>query len=483
MQSMQAIDETVARMWQGETLQALCDFVRIPARSVGFDPNWEQNGFLLQACEDAARWAKTLFPNAVFEVLSEPGRSPALFFEIPASGCSCPESVFFYGHFDKQPEGEGWTQGRKAFTPSVEGRRLYGRGAADDGYNFYAAMTALAALDENGAPRPRAVGLYETAEECESVDFAYWLEKTAPRIGRVGFVSVLDGTCCDYDRLWTTVSFRGALSFTLNVRVLQYGVHSGTASGIVPESFTIARALLERIEKAQTAEISAPELNVEIPEERLAQLRHCASILGEKITGEFPWAGSVHARNPAPFASLVMRGWKPQLAVTGAEGLPALENAGNVLRAGTRLKCSMRIAPTLDPEKALEYIRRELTRDPIFGCTVTLDPAGFGPGWNAPAEKPWFTRSFDAASRELFGKSATYCCDGASIPILSLMQRCFGDAQYLVTGVLGPGSNAHGPDEMLDLDYVSKLTSALARIIAAIGRQDENPQAGGAHAS
>lgn len=468
------IEQTVASLWKGETLEALCKFVKIPAKSVGFDPQWEENGFLLEACRDAARWASERFPQGTFEVLCEPGRSPALFFDIPATaGAKTTRSVFFYGHFDKQPEGKGWTNGREAFKPVIEGDRLYGRGAGDDGYNFYAAMTALMALDQTGTPRPRAVGLYETAEECESVDFEYWLSKVDPRIGEIAFVSVLDGTCCDYERLWTTVSFRGAVLFTLNVNVLSYGVHSGTASGIAPESFTIARALLERIEKAETAEITAPELNTEIPPERLAQLKHCAQILGEKVTGEFPWVAGTHAKNPNPYASLVLRGWRPQLAVTGASGLPALKDAGNVLRAGTSLKCSMRIPPTVDPEKALAYIERELTRNPIFGCEVTLSPTSTGPGWNAPAEKAWFTKAFDAASMKLFGKSATYCCDGASIPILTLMQSYFGDAQYLVTGVLGPQSNAHGPDEMLNLTYVAKLTTALADVIAAIDDKED----------
>ncbi len=462
------IEETVQSMWSGETLDELCEFVRLPAKSVGFDPEWEKNGYLLEACRRAAQWGKKLFPQAVFEVLSEPGKSPALYFDIAGTNEAVSSSVFFYGHFDKQPEGQGWSCGRKAFEPSLEGDKLYGRGAADDGYNFYAAMTALTAIDRSQTPRPRAVGLFETAEECDSVDFEYWLTKCAGRIGRVSLAVVLDSTCCDYERLWSTVSFRGAVLFTLNVKVLEHGVHSGTASGIVPDSFTIARALLERIEKAQTGEIAAPALNAEIPQERIAQMRQCAQILGDRVAQEFPWAGGTHARSADVFELLVMRGWKPQMAVTGAEGLPALKDAGNVLRSGTRIKCSIRIPPTVDPQATLDWVRSELTRDPIFGCEVTLDPVSAGRGWNAPAQKPWFAQAFDAASRELCGAPAAYCCDGASIPILTLMQDVLGDAQFLVTGVLGPESNAHGPDEMLRLDYARKLTCAVARVIAAI---------------
>ena len=463
------IEETVERLWRTDALEALSEFIKLPAKSVGFDPCWEQNGFLLKACEDAARWGKKLFPDGIFEVLRQPGRSPALFFEIPATSSETTSSVFFYGHFDKQPEGSGWSNGRSAFEPSLEGERLYGRGAADDGYNFYAALTALAALDRSGTPRARAVGLYETAEECESVDFEHWMKIAAPRLGRVGLVVVMDGTCCDYDRLWNSTSFHGAAAHTLTVRVLEHRVHSGVASGIVPDSFAIARSLLERIECSQTGEMPAPELNTEIPSERIEQMRRCAAILGQAIFADFPWSGTTHAKTNDPFEALVLRGWKPQLCVIGASGLPALQDAGNVLRSETSLRLSVRLPPGVDEKKALDGLASELTRDPPFGCTVTISDAGYGPGWNAPAQKSWFAQAFDAASLECFGNLGACSCEGASIPILSLMESFFGQqAQYLVTGVLGPHSNAHGPDEMLNLAYLKKLTCAVAGIIAAM---------------
>ena len=464
-----AIEQTVDALWRTDALEALSEFIRLPAKSVGFDPCWEQNGYLLKACEDAARWGKKLFPEGTFEVLSQPGRSPALFFEIPATDSESALSVFFYGHFDKQPEGTGWSCGRSAFKPSLEGDCLYGRGAADDGYNFYAALTALAALDRSDTPRARAVGLYETAEECESIDFEYWMKTAAPRLGSIGLVVVMDGTCCDYDRLWNSTSFRGAATLTLTVRVLKHGVHSGVASGIVPDSFAIARSLLDRIECSQTGEMLVPELNTEIPADRFEQMQRCATILGRKIFADFPWNGTTRAKASDPFEALVLRGWKPQLCIIGASGLPLLQDAGNVLRAETSLRLSIRIPPGVDGKKALDALTAELTKDPPFGCTITVSDAGHGPGWNAPAQKVWFAQAFEAASLAHFGNPGASSCEGASIPILSMMENFVGkEAQYLVTGVLGPHSNAHGPDEMLNLAYLKKLTCSVASIIAAM---------------
>ena len=272
----------------------------------------------------------------------------------------------------------------------------------------------------------------------------------------------------DYEHLWSTVSFRGAAVLTLNVRVAEHGMHSGLVSGIAPSSFMIARALLDRIENAQTGEMTAEALNVEIPPVRLEQMKRYAETVGEGVFADIPWAGGTHARSSDPFETVVMNTWKPQLCVTGAEGIPSVESAGNVLRAYTKLKLSVRLPPTADGARALEWLIETLTAKPMFGCRVTVENAHAEGGWNAPQETSRFKQAVAEAAQDCFGSDPVYCGCGGSIGILPLFDKFFGSPQYLLTGVLGPESNAHGPNEMLRLDYLKKLTRAVAQIIAAV---------------
>lgn len=467
-QAKQSIRSTAESFWQGEALEELKNFVRLPCKNRDFDSNWETNGYLLTACRRAADWGRKHFFDGTFEVLSESGRTPVLFFDIPATDAVKTDSVYFYGHFDKQPEGEGWSNGRQAFEPSVEGERLYGRGAADDGYNYYAALTAVLALRKAGVTHARIVGLYETDEECGSRDFEYWMQQCRDRFGKVGLVVVMDCGGPDYERLWATVSFRGAAVLTLGVRVAEHGMHSGLASGIVPSSFMIARALLDRIENSQTGEMPAKALNAPIPEERQAQMRLFAQTLGEQVFADFPWACGTQPRSDDPYEAVVMNTWKPQLSVTGADGIPSVSTAGNVLRANTDLKLSVRLPPSVDAKTALEWLTDTLTRDPLFGCQVTVTNAHGETGWNAPKEAPWLLQAMNEAGADLFGTVPVSCGCGGSIGILPLFDQFFGSPQYLLTGVLGAESNAHGPNEMLRLDYVTKLTCAVAQVVAAV---------------
>jgi acetylornithine deacetylase/succinyl-diaminopimelate desuccinylase-like protein len=93
-----------------------------------------------------------------------------IFFEIPATAAAVrsTDTVLLYGHLDKQPEFNGWRNDLGPWTPKYENGLLYGRGGADDGYAVYAAITAIEALDAQGIPRPRCVGLIETCEESGS---------------------------------------------------------------------------------------------------------------------------------------------------------------------------------------------------------------------------------------------------------------------------------------------------------------------------
>ena len=462
------VDSLIRSMWRRQTLDALKTFVSLPCKSPAFDAQWEEHRYLHQAAHDAAHWGSQLFPNATFEVVETQGRTPCLFFDIPATNTNSDVSVLFYGHLDKQPETVGWEEGRSAFSPCVEENRLYGRGCADDGYSVYAALTAIHALDSASIARPRAVGIIETCEETGHDDLSYCLTSLASRCGHVSLRCGLDGSAGDYDRLWATTSFRGMVAATLCVEILENGVHSGTASGIVPDSFSLVRQLLDRFENSRTGEILDRAFHTIAPEARIEQLRHTAEVLKDNYKSNFPWVDGAHSRHENTFDNLLAQTWKPQLAVIGAQGLPSLQDAGNVLRPYTALKLSVRVPAHVDAQAALTSMEHTLTQAPPCGSRVKLFDCVASDGWDAKPEQRWFALALEEASIELFGKSAAYIADGASIPILNHFEDVFPSAQFLITGVLGPNSNAHGPNEMLRLDYVEKLTQAIARIVSRV---------------
>jgi len=255
---------TIERNWNESIVPRLIDYIRIPAKSPHFDPRWVENGHIEGVIRLAEAWDRAQSIEGLkLEIVRLPGRTPLLYFDIPGSGR---RTVVLYGHLDKQPEMTGWRDGLGPWAPVVEDGKLYGRGGADDGYAVFASLAAIAALQAQGIPHARCVGLIETCEESGSYDLPPYLELLAPRMGAVDFVVGLDSGCGDYERLWATTSLRGLAGGTLRVDVLTEGVHSGDASGIVPSSFRIARQLLDRIEDAASGRLLPPEFHAAIPE-------------------------------------------------------------------------------------------------------------------------------------------------------------------------------------------------------------------------
>ncbi len=470
------------RKWDNEIVPRLVDYVRVPAKSPAFDANWRAHGHLDAVVRSARDWgAAQGIAGLVLEILEIPGRTPCLFFDVPATGgLGQQRSVLFYGHLDKQPEMTGWREGMGPWTPVIENGRLYGRGAADDGYAVYAALTVIAAMDAQQVPRPRCVGLIETCEESGSPDLPAYLERLAPRLGDVRLVAGLDSGCGNYDQLWVTTSLRGLVGGVLTVEVLSEGVHSGAASGIVPSSFRIARQLLNRLDDPRTGEVLLPELRAQIPGERLVQAQAAGAILGDQVWKQFPWvgcshepgahAGAAHAMPTTtdPVEGILNRTWRPALSVTGAAGLPSVDAAGNVLRPKTSLKLSMRIPPTVDGQRATQAMKRVLEADPPYGARVRFEADWGATGWNAPETAPWLQRALDQASRSAFGREAGWIGEGGTIPFMNMLGERFPQAQFLITGVLGPQSNAHGPNEFLHIDYAKRLTAAVAAVVAEV---------------
>ena len=479
------VSRLLDRKWEEDLVPRLVDYVRIPAKSPAFDPGWAARGELAEVVARAHAWSMAQDIRGLsLEIVAIEGRTPCLYFEIPATGgLSNDASVLFYGHLDKQPEMEGWREDLGPYKPVVEKGRLYGRGSADDGYAVYTALSVIQALDAQGIARPRCVGLIETCEESGSPDLPAYLDLLAPRFGDVLLVAGLDSGCGNYEQLWVTTSLRGLIGGTLTVEMLTEGVHSGSASGLVPSTFRIARRLLNRLDDPDTGRLLQPEFSAEIPAERQAQAQRAGAILGDLVWRQFPWVGCDHTPDGQPTAHLhamptttdpvegiLNRTWRGALSVTGAEHLPSLANAGNVLRPKTSLKLSLRLPPTVDGHWAAAAMKRVLERDPPYGARVHFEMDAAASGWNAPETAPWLARAVDAASRQAFGRDAAWMGEGGTIPFMNMLGVKFPRAQFLITGVLGPGSNAHGPNEFLDIGYARKLSLAVASVVASISQ-------------
>jgi len=463
--------------WDRDIVRQLTDYIAIPAKSPGFDKDWQQHGFIDTVMRNAAAWVEAQkVEGLTLEIVRLPGRTPVLFFEIAATKANASQTVLMYGHLDKQPEFSGWRADLGPWTPVYEDGKLYGRGGADDGYAVYAAIAAVQALKAQKLPHPRIVGLVETCEESGSYDLLPYVDALRSRLGDVGLVVCLDSGAGNYDQLWLTTSLRGNATGVLKVQILTEGVHSGDASGLVPSSFRIMRQVLDRLEDSKTGRLLPGSFHCEIPAERLAQAKATAAILGDEVYKRFPWAhydcgGSTSFALPTttdPVEALVNRTWKPTLSVTGAEGFPALQDAGNVLRPYTAFKLSLRLPPLIDAGQAVQELKALLEDNAPYQAKVTFEAAGASTGWNAPGTAPWFEQVLNQASQAHFGAPCGYIGQGGTIPLMNMLSAGFPKAQMMVCGVLGPRSNAHGPNEFLHVPFAKKLTAAVAQVVAAI---------------
>ena len=452
------------RAWDEEIVPALTEYIRIPAKSPMFDAEWATHGHIDRAVDLITAWARARKIEGLrVEVVRLPGRTPVILMETPGA---TDNTVLLYGHCDKQPEMVGWAEDAGPWTPVRRGDRLFGRGAGDDGYAAFAALTAIETLEAQSIPHARCVVLIEASEESGSRDLPAYVEAMADRISP-SLVICLDSGCGDYDHLWASTSLRGVLSGTLTVEVLREGVHSGAASGIVPSSFRILRQVLGRLEDERTGEVLLRDAYVEIPPARVDEARAVAKVLGEEIWNEFPFLPGMQPVTRDPVEALLNNTWRPMLAVTGAAGLPALADAGNVLRPKTSLKLSLRLPPTADGARVARRMREVLEADPPYGARVTFETEErAGAGWEAPAMAPWLRNAVERASAAHFGAPAMFAGIGGSIPFMSMLGERFPDAQFLVTGVMGPGSNAHGPNEFIDLPTATKLTACVSDVLA-----------------
>jgi acetylornithine deacetylase/succinyl-diaminopimelate desuccinylase-like protein len=464
-----SVADRVRQVWDDDAQPAITEYIRIPNLSPAFDTEWAAHGHMERAVDLVSSWMRARpIEGLTVSVERVDGRTPVIIAEIPGEAAG---TVVLYGHLDKQPEMTGWRDDLGPWEPVLDGDNLYGRGGADDGYSAFAAMTAIEAVQAAGGEHARLLVIIEASEESGSPDLPAYIDALADRIGQPDLVICLDSGCATWDRLWLTTSLRGLIAITLTVRVLSEGVHSGAAGGVVPSTFRILRELLARIEDSTTGALLLPELYVDLPDDRVHEIEATAGELGDDLSERFPFVDGAGPVSADPVTQLRAKTWEPTMEVIGIDGVPAVADGGNVLRPFTRAQLSFRVPPTCDIDRATEAIVRRLTTDPPHGAKVKATAHESGAGWNAPATAPWLATAIDNASVAAFGQPARTIGEGGSIPFMAMLGERFPAAQFVITGVLGPGTNAHGPNEFLHLPTAQRVTIAIAHVLDAHARR------------
>ena len=456
-------------IWESSILPSLSDFIGIKALSPLFEPNWAEMGELDATIDLFCEW---LDDQGIEGMSYEKHRigelSPVLIVTIEGTG---PGEVIFYSHLDKQPsKAELWSEGLHPLKAVRRDPWLYGRGSVDDGYGGYLCATSVRLLQEAGAPHPRCTMIIETCEESGSFDLPPYLEALAEQLGDPDMVVVLDSGGPDYDHVWMTESLRGLVSGTLSVKVSHEGIHSGNSGGSIPSSFRIQRILLDRVEDSSSGKVTIPEMHVEIPEEVWENAIALREIVGESIWEQFPTVQTLRQVSETTEDMIVAMNWEPTLSIIGADGIPSVKDAGNVLRTNTDLKLSFRIPPGVDSEFAIVRAKEILEQDPPYGAEVTFTPDSCADGFYAPPLDGPISEAINEASMELTGLPPLATWTGGTIPFMAMMQGKYPEAMFLCTGTSGPGNNAHGPDEKLHIPSSKRLTVALSATIAAISK-------------
>jgi len=468
--SIDAVENFVRQRWEESILPALHEYIRIPNKSPHFDAQWQEHGHMDTAVELLRSWAAEL-PLQGFsqEIVRLPGRTPLLFCEIAGSDGSTSADtpcVVLYGHYDKQPEFDGWEAGLSPWEPVQRDGKLYGRGGADDGYALFGSLTAIQAAQQHGMPHPRCVVIIEGCEESGSYDLPFYVNHLKERIGDARLVICLDAECGNYEQLWVTTSLRGMLGGVLTVEILTEGQHSGGAGGIVPSTFRILRDVMQRVENAGSGELH-PCLSVDIPPHILSASEQVAQVLGTELITKFPWVEGAHPDNDNAADLIISNTWRPSLATVGLAGTPPIDNAGNTLRPSTSAKLVFRTPPSLDAPAAAQEIKQLLEEDPPYGARVTFNLAESQSGWHAREEAPWLAQALRDASQHYFRKPVMHTGCGGTIPFMKMLGDAYPDTEFFVTGVLGPRSNAHGPNEFLHIEAGQKITACVVDVLSA----------------
>ena len=459
------LQQDISTFWDNQILPTIIEYIKFPNKSPVFDPDWEANGYMDQVVDLASDWVNKHKPdNSTLNIYKEAGRTPLMILDVPGNSDG---TVLMYGHLDKQPEMEGWAEGLDPWKPVLKDDTLYGRGGADDGYAIFASVCTVNALLDQGISLPRIVILIECSEESGSPDLPFYMDHCADVIGSPDLVICLDSGAGNYEQFWTTTSLRGLIGCTLRVDILKEGIHSGGGSGIAPSSFRLVRELLSRLEDEDTGHIIVENLKVEIPEYRIKEIKAMVNVLGDEVYNTLPWVAGAGPITNDKVEMVMNNTWLPMLSVVAADGLPGVKDGGNVLRPYTTIKLSLRIPPTLDANAAQNIVEELFTSNPPYGAAVSMEFEEPATGWEAPPLAQWLDDAIQHASETVYSKPALAMGEGGTIPFMSMLGEKFPEAQFVITGVLGPYSNAHGPNEFLHIPYAKKLTSCVGMIIQA----------------
>ena len=459
------LQQDISTFWDNQILPTITEYIKFPNKSPVFDPDWEANGYMDQVVDLASDWVNKHKPdNSTLNIYKEAGRTPLMILDVPGNSDG---TVLMYGHLDKQPEMEGWAEGLDPWKPVLKDDKLYGRGGADDGYAIFASVCTVNALLDQGISLPRIVILIECSEESGSPDLPFYMDHCADVIGSPDLVICLDSGAGNYEQFWTTTSLRGLIGCTLRVDILKEGIHSGGGSGIAPSSFRLVRELLSRLEDEDTGHIIVENLKVEIPEYRIKEIKAMVNVLGDEVYNTLPWVAGAGPITNDKVEMVMNNTWLPMLSVVAADGLPGVKDGGNVLRPYTTIKLSLRIPPTLDANAAQNIVEELFTSNPPYGAAVSMEFEEPATGWEAPPLAQWLDDAIQHASETVYSKPALAMGEGGTIPFMSMLGEKFPEAQFVITGVLGPYSNAHGPNEFLHIPYAKKLTSCVGMIIQA----------------
>jgi acetylornithine deacetylase/succinyl-diaminopimelate desuccinylase-like protein len=457
----------IEKFFKTSVLPNLMEFIKIENISPAYDQDWEKKGFMMDAARYLVNYVQNLYiKNAEVNLLKEDGHTPFIYIDIKGTQINTNKTIVFYGHLDKQPAFTGWSEGKGPQKPVIIDNKLYGRGSSDDGYAIFAAIAAVKACQDNSFDLPRIVILIEGAEESYTDDLFFYVNNLKSLIGNPSLIVCLDSGCSDYERLWISTSLRGVFGINLKVSVMNQGIHSGLGGGLIPDSFLILRTLLERIEDSKTGDIKVQSLYVDIPEKRLEQIDNMINIVGDKYLKSVPWYGNTGPIDKNIKDTIIRNTWKPTLTITGCDGLPENNSAGNVLRPYTELKLSIRLPPGVDADKAGQEVKEILEKDHPFNSTVEADLVGTGAGWNLCNFSEKLDNILNIASQRYFDNDRCFFGEGGSVPFVKLFNDMFPKSDFAVLGVCGPTSNIHGPDENLRMDFCQKLMMCLSFLIS-----------------
>lgn len=471
--------------WKRDVEKTLIDYIETPNQSPDYDPKIHENGYQEAAYKLLTDWTeKQNVKGLTMEILHDKNRTPLIYIEVEATGNKLLSSttVLMYGHFDKQPPlTNDWDEDLHPYKAVIKNGKLYGRGGADDGYAIFAAINSIKVLQEQNKPHPRCCIIIEGSEESGSPDLLYYIDKLKNKIGTPKVVICLDSGCQNYDQLWMTVSLRGVFMANLTAQLLTEGIHSGD-SGLIRDSFHVLRLILDRIDNAKTGEM-LKELYVDIPQSHINYAKECAKCLGDTVYTQIPFYNDSclpqieECKNDSKslYELILNRTWRPQLTITGIDGIPDLKG-GNVLRKYTTIKLSVRIPPSMDPNKAQNALKNLCEKKPTpFGANVECKISSHcGAGFVCPEFEDWLLKSIHSSSKQYFGKQAQFTGEGGSIPFMGQLQRKFPKSQFVITGILGPNSNAHGPNEFLHIDFTKKVMCCISNILFDIGQRSLN---------